>query len=271
MRTWYTLGRPDSTYTYYKDGKLKMVSNKQYRRSYYPDGKLEEDMTLGEGPATAYYPNGKKKYQANYSRYAVNGEWKAWNENGVLVIHAWADHFTDTLEYVYSNKGKKLAETDTAYDAQIKRYMPAMMYRKTMPTDRFWDQEGDDSQVAPAVYDIEQDHRIDTKTTEVFSFAEEMPKFPGEKGTFQDYLRKNMVYPQTERDAGKQGTVYIKFNVQKDGSITDVKEAKGVAGAPGLTKEAIRLISAMPNWIPGKMNGHPVPISMNLPVRFTLD
>jgi protein TonB len=95
-----------------------------------------------------------------------------------------------------------------------------------------------------------------------------MPDFAG--AGFQAYLKNNIKYPVIEKEAGKQGTVYVSFVVEKDGSITNVKEAKGVPGAPGLTKEAIRVISAMPKWKPGLMNGHPVRIEMKQPVRFVL-
>ncbi|MDQ3112107.1 MAG: energy transducer TonB [Bacteroidota bacterium] len=106
-------------------------------------------------------------------------------------------------------------------------------------------------------------------TAEVFSFAETMPEFPY-KGGFQGYLSTHVKYPKIEKEAGKQGTVYISFVIEKDGSITNVKEAKGVPGAPGLTAEGIRVISGMPNWTPGTMDGNPVRIEMKQPIRFVL-
>jgi protein TonB len=73
-----------------------------------------------------------------------------------------------------------------------------------------------------------------------------------------------------EKEQGKDGTVYIYFEVAKDGTIGNVKTQKGVAGAPGLGKEAERVIRAMPPWTPGKMNGRSVKVGMTVPVRFTL-
>lgn len=106
-------------------------------------------------------------------------------------------------------------------------------------------------------------------TNVAFTFAEVMPTFIGEGG-FNRYLQENVKYPTFEKEAGKQGTVYISFIIEKDGSITNVKERKGVPGAPGLTKEGIRVISGMPKWKPGTMNGHPVRIEMTQPIRFFL-
>jgi periplasmic protein TonB len=111
---------------------------------------------------------------------------------------------------------------------------------------------------------VEQD-----KPEEIFTFAEQMPEFPG--NGFTAYLQKNIKYPAMEKDAGKQGTVYISFVVEKDGSITNVAAAKEVPGAPGLTREAIRVVSQMPKWSPGMMNGRPVRITITQPVKFVLN
>jgi TonB family protein len=276
-RSWYKMGNADSTYEYYKDGKVKVNTTRQYIRRYYPDGKLQENATLGksgtiEGPVTTYYPNGKKKYEVNYSMMSVNGEWKAWNDKGVLVIHAWAEQFQDTLEYVYNSKGKRLKETDPEYAEQFRFYKAGMMI-SVVPTSELFNgdqnQEGGYEEVSDEVPPaIAQESVVEEQ---VFVFAEVMPEFPGGEAAFQEYLRKNLKYPQIERDAGKDGTVYITFTVKVDGKIADVKVAKPVPGAPGFSKEAIRLFTEMPNWIPGKMNGRPINITMTKPVRFKLD
>ncbi len=100
--------------------------------------------------------------------------------------------------------------------------------------------------------------------------AEEMPRFQGGEGAFQTYLSWMIRYPQMEKEHGKDGTVYIYFEVTQKGSITNVKCQKGVQGAPGLAKEAIRVIADMPRWIPGKVNGKPVRVGMTVPIRFKL-
>jgi protein TonB len=128
-------------------------------------------------------------------------------------------------------------------------------------------QDGNDD-AAPDVITPVTDAAMDQKADEVFTFAEVMPGFPGD--AFQAYLKNNIKYPVMEKDAGKQGTVYISFVVEKDGSITNVSPAKEVPGAPGLTREAMRVINLMPKWSPGLMNGHPVRIEMKQPVRFVL-
>jgi protein TonB len=111
---------------------------------------------------------------------------------------------------------------------------------------------------------------VEETSDEVFTYAEEMPKMHGSETAFQEYLQKNIVYPNMEREQGKTGTVYVEFEVGKDGGISNVKTVRPVAGAPGFSREAERVIRAMPPWEPGKMNGRPVKIKMTVPVRFEL-
>jgi len=105
---------------------------------------------------------------------------------------------------------------------------------------------------------------------ELFTVVEQMPTFPGGDEALYKYLQKNIQYPQMERENGITGRVYIEFIVDKDGNITEIKEKRGVAGGPGLAKEAIRVIKAMPAWKAGKQNGRGVKVQMVLPVNFSL-
>lgn len=107
--------------------------------------------------------------------------------------------------------------------------------------------------------------------TTVLSFAEEMPKFPGGQQAMELYLQHEVKYPKEERNAGKQGTVYVTFIVERDGRIDSAWLAKGVANAPGLGVEAVRVMKAMPQWEPGRMNGKPVRVEMTIPIKFVLE
>ena len=84
---------------------------------------------------------------------------------------------------------------------------------------------------------------------DIFVVVEENPQFPngGTAGLLQ-YLGKNIKYPTIPQENGTQGRVTVQFVVNKDGSIVDVKVIRGVD--PYLDKEAVRVISTMPKWIP---------------------
>jgi len=95
-----------------------------------------------------------------------------------------------------------------------------------------------------------------------------MPDFPGGQSALMEYLAKNIKYPATAHENGKQGRVIVMFVVKKDGSISDVKTVRGVD--PYLDKEAERVIAAMPNWKPGKQRGQAVNVRFTVPVTFRL-
>ena len=104
---------------------------------------------------------------------------------------------------------------------------------------------------------------------EVFGdVAEQMPSFPGGDRKLMEYLSENIRYPEELADACIQGRVIVSFIVEKDGSISNVKVAKSLA--PLLDKEAVRVVSGMPKWIPGRQNGVAVRVRYIIPVTFRL-
>ena len=102
----------------------------------------------------------------------------------------------------------------------------------------------------------------------VFDVVEQMPSYPGGMGALMQYLSSNIKYPAIAEENGIQGRVICTFVVERDGSITDVRIAKSVD--PSLDKEAVRVVSTMPKWIPGKQNGSAVRVKFTLPVTFRL-
>ena len=102
----------------------------------------------------------------------------------------------------------------------------------------------------------------------IHQVCEEMPEFPGGMRECMNWLGKNVNYPATAQEKGIQGRVIIQFVVERDGSITEPKVVRGVD--PDLDKEALRVVSAMPNWKPGKHKGEVVRVKYTLPVMYRL-
>lgn len=109
-----------------------------------------------------------------------------------------------------------------------------------------------------------------------FAIIEEIPSWPQQKNRksreeFQmhmnNHIRKHFRYPEIAQELGVQGRVFIRFVIQKDGSI----EITGIRGPdPSLEKEAKRIISKIPKLIPGKQRGREVPVPFSLPITFRL-
>ena len=107
-----------------------------------------------------------------------------------------------------------------------------------------------------------------SKSKRVYEVVEEMPSFPGGKPAIMSYITKAIKYPRPCYDDKIQGRVICRFTITRDGYIKDVVVTKSVD--PLLDKEAVRVISAMPRWIPAKHNGERVDAKYTLPVTFRL-
>lgn len=101
-----------------------------------------------------------------------------------------------------------------------------------------------------------------------FSYVEQMPEFPGSEVALNNFLSKNIVYPELELKNKIQGTVFVRFVVLEDGSIGNIDVVKTLGNA--FTEEAIRVVKLMPNFIPGTQQGKPVKVYYNLPINFKL-
>lgn len=97
-------------------------------------------------------------------------------------------------------------------------------------------------------------------------FVEQMPEFIG---NIYEYLSKSVRYPQAAIQSGVQGRVLVRFVVNEDGSISSAKLMRGIGG--GCDEEALRVVSSMPAWKPGKQNGRAVKVYFTLPISFRLE
>lgn len=110
---------------------------------------------------------------------------------------------------------------------------------------------------------------VRTATDPVFTMVEVMPEFPGGQDELLKFLAKSVKYPVIAQQNGIQGRVIASFVVEKDGSIRDVEVIKGID--PSLDQEAVRVLSEMPNWTPGKQRGQAVAVKYTVPVTFRLE
>ena len=113
----------------------------------------------------------------------------------------------------------------------------------------------------PGDKDIEEDV--------IFTVVEQNPSFSGGMTNFYKFLRDHIEYPEVARNLNISGKVYVEFIVWKDGSIREVSLKRGIGG--GCDEEAMRVISSMPRWDPGKQRSVPVNVKMVLPVNFVLN
>jgi protein TonB len=103
---------------------------------------------------------------------------------------------------------------------------------------------------------------------EVVDIAEIMPQYEGGVEALMKFIQWKIRYPRAPRELGIDGTVYVRFVVRGDGSVTDVEIIRGVH--PDYDREAKRVISMLPSWKGGSNNGKPASVRMVLPIKFNL-
>ena len=104
---------------------------------------------------------------------------------------------------------------------------------------------------------------------DVFDEVDEMPQFPGGMAGLMQYLSTNVRYPEDAKEAGAQGRVVVSFIVEKDGSISNARVTKPTYSS--LDDEALRVVSNMPKWTSGKLNGEAVRVRYSIPVSFRMN
>ena len=101
-----------------------------------------------------------------------------------------------------------------------------------------------------------------------FVVVEEMPEFPGGRDAMMTWIEANIKYPAEAAKGGIEGKVIVGFTVNAAGKVKDAVVTK--SASPSLSAEAIRVISSMPDWKPGKQAGKTVAVQYNVPVEFKL-
>ena len=120
--------------------------------------------------------------------------------------------------------------------------------------------------------DIAELQEVIVKTAEPeskpYTMVEQMPQFPGGEKELLSYIAKNLHYPTVAAENGVQGKVFIRFVVSALGTVEGVEVIRSLD--PYCDKEAMRVVAALPQWIPGKQNGRNVPVYYTLPIIFKL-
>ncbi len=126
---------------------------------------------------------------------------------------------------------------------------------------------GDSLDITPVIGSGKKTGIVSTENTDKPRiWVEQMPQFIGDMNA---YIAAHLHYPELARSAGIDGKVLVEFVVNEDGSVSNAKILTSIGG--GCDEEALRMVSSMPHWKPGKQNGMPVKVLFTLPIRFVLN
>ena len=110
---------------------------------------------------------------------------------------------------------------------------------------------------------------VEEDDEEFFMVVENMPEFPGGDLGLMKFIQKNVKYPAIAKEYNITGKVYVSFIVDKQGKVTNVKIVRGVD--KNLDAEAMRVVSMLPKYKPGKQRGKSVRVMFTIPINFTLN
>lgn len=230
--------------TYYrlvKKGKKSFLISK-----YLKDGTLIEEQECSKmkpetlhGRYVEYYENKNVKYEGRYVNNKKEGVFTYYNNDGrKLVVEKFKEDQLDGVSTYYA------VDTDSDYVERVY----------------------DDGHLI----DSQETHTSQNSQKSVFAAVDVIPCFPGGREAEIDFILKNLRYPiDAIHDRIRQGEVWIKFVVEKDGSITNISIYKDARG--GFGDEAMNLVKWMPKWIPGTKRGKPVSMKVIMPFRFGLN
>lgn len=113
--------------------------------------------------------------------------------------------------------------------------------------------------------------RASVTAPKIYTAAEVAPAFPGGQRGLDNYITKNVNYPQQAIDDDVSGTVHVSFVVDEQGHVTKARVLDAANIGDGLDQEALRVVRNMPSWMPGKVRGKKVKTRMELPISFLLE
>ncbi|MDE6532724.1 MAG: energy transducer TonB [Muribaculaceae bacterium] len=125
---------------------------------------------------------------------------------------------------------------------------------------------GASAQTCRVTSGVGADGKMTYKEVFEFDFVEEKPDFPGGRASMVAYINEHRRYPAEAYARGVEGRVTCSFVINTDGSVSNISVIRGVE--PSLNREAVRLLSKMPAWKPGKISGQPVPVRVICYVPF---
>ncbi|HEV8508040.1 MAG TPA: energy transducer TonB [Chitinophagaceae bacterium] len=104
----------------------------------------------------------------------------------------------------------------------------------------------------------------------IYEMTDVRPAYPGGQTALEDYINSHIEYQQPAIDNNTEGTVDVQFVVDENGSVSNAKVIGNQLGN-GLDEEAVRVISGMPKWTPGKVKGKDVKTRMVLPITYKIE
>lgn len=257
--------------SYYAEDKPRMVGN--YKENeffgpflyYYPNGQVESKGNYSEGDRIGlweeWYPTGKPRKVGNYlpdeqtKPYRYRDTYRItsfWDSTGTQLVTTGTGRF-----YSMDENGKLLAEGAYASGAKEGKWLDYYETGKVKHEEIY--------QAAELVQGTYFNEQGESFTYNAYNY-EAMPEYPGGMAGLTKFLSSQLRMPKEATKRRVKGTVYVGFVVGSTGQVRDVQVLRGIGA--GCDEEAVRVVSAMPPWNPGRQRGQAVSVRYSLPIQF---
>ena len=187
-----------------------------------------------------------------------------WDNRGIGTVRGDFFHNADSIKVTFTSKAKPVAVrfNDLGLD---NKYLANYVYVFKKGDNDIYSKKEQKEKESKS-----KEEQNESESNKIFNGddVDQQPSFPGGTNALNTFIASNLKYPAVAQENGIQGRVIVKFIVEKDGSISNVEVDRSVD--PGLDNEAMRVVKAMPKWIPGQINGKAVKVECSHPFVFRL-
>lgn len=232
--------------------------------TYHPNKKVKSKEVyvdgLKEGLARSYDTAGRLIDSARFKKDMPIGYWYKWNSKGDVVFKGIYDDEGSGkgINWMYHDNGKL-----SAYGITSKGATPDSIWTFYYDNGNISSVETYDKDSLLNIQCFDEDGRLSKDSC----MAEKMPVAPYSVNAF---LGKNIKYPSAARYNNISGRVSVMFTVDESGKITDIQSIGRKLGA-GCDEEAVRVVSLLPPWKPGRYHNRRIKVLYTLPITFRLE
>lgn len=187
-----------------------------------------------------------------------------WDNRGIGTVRGDFFNNADSIKVTFTSKAKPVAVrfNDLGLD---NKYLANYVYVFKKGDNDIYSKKEQNEKESKS-----KEEQNESESNKIFNGddVDQQPSFPGGTNALNTFIVSNLKYPVFAQEKGIQGRVVVKFIVEKDGSISNVEVDRSV---PGLDNEAMRVVKAMPKWIPGQINGKAVKVECSHPFVFRLE
>lgn len=268
---------PDEKHIYssYQEVVTQSPDGRFIRRIFFPETKQlthlmefrDRKLKIREGRHQIWYDDGTPELLGQYSDNKHAGEWKYFSHEGYLLHVGPYDSTGKTgLWRQYTASGAVCGEygfrdnrkdgISTEYDSLGNKVLE-LVYRQG---------EVVDTLVATGISPVSEQMSVFGKCGSV---PDSVLRGTCSERALIEFLAMNIRYPARARENNVQGTAIVRFMINSDGTLSDIKVLRGLS--EDIRQEVIRIISIMPPWEPGRHDGQPVKVAFTMPIKFRLE